>query len=57
MFVVLIFLIVCTVGSLLTAMVNNKPLVSALAIGLMSSAARRDRCRGGARMVSTSAIG
>jgi hypothetical protein len=36
-FVVLIFLIVCTVGSVLTAMVNNKPLVSALAIGLMSA--------------------
>jgi hypothetical protein len=36
-FVVLIFLTVCTVGSLLTAMVNNKPLVSALAIGLMSA--------------------
>jgi hypothetical protein len=36
-FVVMIFLIVCTVGSVLTAMVNNKPLVSALAIGLMSA--------------------
>jgi hypothetical protein len=36
-FVVLIFLIVCTVGSLLTAMVDNKPLVSALAIALMSA--------------------
>jgi hypothetical protein len=36
-FVVLLFLIVCTVSSLLTAMVNNKPLVSALAIGLMSA--------------------
>ena len=36
-FVVLIFLIVCGVGSLLTAMVNNKPLVSALAIALMSA--------------------
>ena len=36
-FVVLIFLIVCTVGSLLTAMVTNKPLVSALAIALMSA--------------------
>lgn len=36
-FVVLIFLIVCSVGSLLTAMVNNKPLVSALAIALMSA--------------------
>jgi len=36
-FVVLIFLIVCGVGSLLTAMVNSKPLVSALAIALMSS--------------------
>ena len=37
MFVVMIFLIVCTVGSVLTAMVNNKPLVSAVAIGLMSA--------------------
>jgi hypothetical protein len=36
-FVVLIFLIVCSVGSLPTAMVNNKPLVSALAIALMSA--------------------
>ena len=36
-FVVLIYLIVCTVGSLLTAMVQNKPLVSALAIALMSA--------------------
>jgi hypothetical protein len=36
-FVVLIFLMVCTVGSLLTAMVNSKPLVSALAIALMSA--------------------
>ena len=36
-FVVLIFLTVCTVGSLLTAMVANKPLVSALAIALMSA--------------------
>jgi hypothetical protein len=36
-FVVLVFLIVCTVGSLLTAMVQNKPLVSALAIALMSA--------------------
>jgi hypothetical protein len=36
-FVVLVFLMVCTVGILLTAMVNNKPLVSALAIALMSA--------------------
>jgi hypothetical protein len=36
-FVVLVFLMVCTVGSLLAAMVSNKPLVSALAIGLMSA--------------------
>ena len=35
-FVVLIFLMVCTVGGVLTAMVN-KPLVSALAIALMSA--------------------
>jgi hypothetical protein len=36
-FVVLIFLMVCTVGGLVTAMVANKPLVSALAIALMSA--------------------
>jgi hypothetical protein len=36
-FVVLIFLVVCAVGSLLTAMVDDKPLVSALAIALMSA--------------------
>jgi cadmium resistance protein CadD (predicted permease) len=36
-FVVLVFLIVCTVGGLLTAMVQTKPLVSALAIALMSA--------------------
>jgi hypothetical protein len=36
-FVVLIFLIGCTVGSVVAAMVSNKPLVSALAIGLMSA--------------------
>jgi hypothetical protein len=36
-FVVLLFVIVCTVGSLLAAMVGNKPLVAALAIGLMSA--------------------
>jgi hypothetical protein len=36
-FVVLTFLIACGVGGLLTAMVNNKPLVSALAIALMSA--------------------
>jgi hypothetical protein len=36
-FVVLVFLTVCTVGSLLAAMVSNKPLVAALAIGLMSA--------------------
>jgi hypothetical protein len=36
-FVVLIFLMVCTVGSVLIAMVNNKPRVSALAIALMSA--------------------
>ncbi len=36
-FVVLLFVIVCTVGSLLVAMVGNKPLVSALAIALMSA--------------------
>ena len=36
-FVVLIFLMVCSVGGVLTAMVNNKPMVSALAIALMSA--------------------
>ena len=36
-FVVLVFVIVCTVGGLLTAMVYHKPLVSALAIALMSA--------------------
>ena len=36
-FVVLIFLMVCTVGGLLAAMVANKPLVAALAIALMSA--------------------
>jgi hypothetical protein len=36
-FVVLVYLAVCTVGSLLTAMVQTKPLVSALSIALMSA--------------------
>ena len=36
-FVVLIFVIVCTVGSVLAAMVVDKPLVSALSIALMSA--------------------
>jgi hypothetical protein len=36
-FVVLIFVIVCTVGAVLAAMVVDKPLVAALAIGLMSA--------------------
>jgi hypothetical protein len=36
-FVVLLFVVVCTVGSLLSAMVIDKPLVSALAIALMSA--------------------
>jgi hypothetical protein len=36
-FVVLLFVIVCTVGSLLTAMVSDRPLVAALAIALMSA--------------------
>ena len=36
-FVVLLFVIVCTVGSLLTAMVGDKPLVAALAVALMSA--------------------
>jgi hypothetical protein len=36
-FVVLIFLMVCSVGGVLIAMVNNKPMVSALAIAMMSA--------------------
>ncbi len=36
-FVVLVYVVVCSVGSLLAAMVQNKPLVSALSIGLMSA--------------------
>src|ERR1700754_2736084 len=36
-FVGLVFLTVCTVGSMVAAMVSNTPLVSALAIGLMSA--------------------
>jgi hypothetical protein len=36
-FVVLIYLVVCTVGSLIIAMVQNKPLVSAVSIALMSA--------------------
>jgi hypothetical protein len=36
-FVVLVYLVVCTVAGLLTAMVQNKPLVSALAIAVMSA--------------------
>lgn len=36
-FVVLMYLVVCTVGGLLIAMVQNKPLVSATAIALMSA--------------------
>jgi hypothetical protein len=36
-FVVLVFLAVCTVGGLVSAMVQEKPLISALAIGLMSA--------------------
>ena len=36
-FVVLVFLVVCTVGSLITAMVQHKPLVSAVAVALMSA--------------------
>jgi hypothetical protein len=37
LFVVLVYLVVCTVASLLVAMVQNKPLVSALAVALMSA--------------------
>ena len=47
-FVVLVYLVVCTVGSLLVAMVQNKPLMSALAIGLMSGTPGRDRRGSGA---------
>jgi hypothetical protein len=36
-FTVLLFMIVCTVGALMTAMVGDKPLVSALGIALMSA--------------------
>ncbi|WP_102144446.1 hypothetical protein [Mycobacterium hubeiense] len=36
-FVVLVFLVVCTVGSLTTAMAQTKPLISALSIALMSA--------------------
>ncbi|PXX00922.1 hypothetical protein [Mycolicibacterium moriokaense] len=36
-FVVLVFLMVCSVGSVLVAMVNNKPIISALAVALMSA--------------------
>ena len=36
-FVVLIFLVVCTVASLIIAMVQNKPLVSAVSVALMSA--------------------
>jgi hypothetical protein len=36
-FVVLVYLVVCSVGSLLVAMVQNKPLVSAVAIAMMSA--------------------
>ena len=37
LFVVLVYLVVCTVAAVLTAMVRNKPLVSALAIALVSA--------------------
>jgi hypothetical protein len=36
-FMVLIFLMVCSIGGVLIAMVNNKPMVSMLAIALMSA--------------------
>ena len=36
-FAVLIYLIVCTIGSLLASLVQNKPQVTALAIALMSA--------------------
>jgi hypothetical protein len=37
LFVVLMYLVVCTVAAVLTAMVQHKPLVSALAIALVSA--------------------
>ena len=37
LFVVLVYLVACTVAAVLTAMVQNKPLVSALAIALVSA--------------------
>jgi hypothetical protein len=37
LFVLLVYLVVCTVAGLLVAMVQNKPLVSAVAIALMSA--------------------
>lgn len=36
-FVVLLFLVVCAVGSMITAMVQNKPVVSAVSVALMSA--------------------
>jgi hypothetical protein len=36
-FVTMLFVIVCTVGGLLSAMVGDKPIVAALAIGFMSA--------------------
>ena len=36
-FVVLVYLVVCTVASLITAMVQSKPLVSAVSVALMSA--------------------
>lgn len=36
-YVLLVYLVVCTVAGLLVAMVQNKPLVSAVAIALMSA--------------------
>lgn len=36
-FVVLVYVVAATVGSLLTALVQNRPAVAALAIGLMSA--------------------
>jgi hypothetical protein len=36
-FIVMVYVIVCTVGGLLTAMVEHKPLLSAVAIALLSA--------------------
>jgi hypothetical protein len=37
LFVILVYLVVCTIAAVLTAMVQHKPVVSALAIALVSA--------------------